>query len=244
MKTVYAIQHVGCETPGLVADALAAHEVALAEVRPFAGDAVPTTMGHAAGVVVMGGPMGVYEQAQHPFLRDEIELIRCALRDRKPVLGICLGSQLLAAALGAKVTPGRQKEIGWFPVTLTLDGAKDPLLKGAPAAFTALHWHGDVFELPRGAVSLASSALTAHQAFRHGTNAYGFLFHMETTASLLEGMVRHFDGELRGAGVPGDDILSQASAHLPALQRIGRAVFTRWAALLEARRHAGGGGHS
>jgi GMP synthase (glutamine-hydrolysing) len=234
MKTVYAIQHIHCETPGLIADALAAHDVALAHVRPFAGDAIPPTMGHAAGLVVMGGPMGVYERDRHPFLGDEIELIQRALRDGKPVLGICLGSQLLAAALGGKVTKGGQKEIGWFPVTLTRDGAEDPLLAGAPSSFTALHWHGDVFELPRGAVSLASSALTAHQAFRHGANAYGFLFHMETTAPLIEGMVKNFDGELRDAGVQGDGILSQTGAHLPALQRIGRTVFARWAALLKA----------
>lgn len=234
MKTVYVIQHIHCETPGLIADALAAHDAAIAHVRPFAGDAIPPTMGHAAGLVVMGGPMGVYEQEQHPFLTDEIELIQHALRDGKPVLGVCLGSQLLAAALGAKVGQGRQKEIGWFPVTLTADGAKDPLLAGAPATFAALHWHGDVFELPRGAVSLASSALTAHQAFRHGTNAYGFLFHMETTPPLIEGMMRNFDGELRGAGVNGDDILTQTAARLPALQRVGRAAFARWAALLKA----------
>ncbi|MBI5395725.1 MAG: gamma-glutamyl-gamma-aminobutyrate hydrolase family protein [Verrucomicrobia bacterium] len=233
MKTVYAIQHIHCETPGLIADALAAHDIALAHVRPFAGDAIPPTMGHAAGLVVMGGPMGVYEQDQHPFLRDEIELIQQALRDGKPVLGVCLGSQLLAAALGAPVTKGQQKEIGWFPVTLTRDGARDPLLAGVPASFTALHWHGDVFELPRGAVSLASSALTTHQAFRHGTNAYGFLFHMETTAPLVEGMVRNFGDELRDAGVNGDDILARASEHLHTLQHAGRAVFARWAALVQ-----------
>lgn len=233
MKTVYAIQHVQCETPGLIADALEAHDVAIAHVRPFAGDAIPPTMGHAAGLVIMGGPMGVYEQDQHPFLSEEIELILHALRDGKPVLGICLGSQLLAAALGSKVTKGRQKEIGWLPVTLTRDGAKDPLLAGVPPSFTALHWHGDVFELPRGSVSLASSALTAHQAFRHGTNAYGFLFHMETTPPLIEGMVRNFAGELREAGVHGDDILMETARYLSALQRVGRTVFNRWTALLK-----------
>lgn len=232
MKTVYAIQHIHCETPGIIADTLAAHDIAIAHVRPFAGDAIPPTMGHATGLVVMGGPMGVYEQDQHPFLAEEIELIRSALRDGKPVLGVCLGSQLLAAALGAAVTKGKQKEIGWFPVTLTRDGAKDPLLSGAPASFTALHWHGDVFDLPRGAVSLASSALTTHQAFRHGINAYGFLFHMEAIAPQIEGMVRSFGDELQGAGVNGADILSQTGKQLPALQRIGRAVFGCWATLL------------
>jgi GMP synthase (glutamine-hydrolysing) len=234
MNTVYAIQHIACETPGLIAEALAARGAAIRHVRPFAGEAIPATMDGAAGLVVMGGPMGVYEQDQFPFLRDEIRLIQQALRDNKPVIGVCLGSQLLAAALGAAVTKGRQKEIGWFPVTLTRDGASDPLLAGAPASFTALHWHGDVFELPRGAVSLASSALTTHQAFRCGATAYGFLFHMETTAPLIEGMVGNFGDELQGARVNGDDIIARAGEHLPALQQVGRAAFSRWAALLSA----------
>jgi GMP synthase (glutamine-hydrolysing) len=233
MPRVYAIQHIHCEPAGLIAEALTARGIAIQPVRPFAGDAIPQNMGAAAGLVVMGGPMGVYEHDQHPFLRDEIRLIQQAVRDGRPVLGVCLGSQLLAAALGAPVTKGKQKEIGWFPVTLTRDSENDALFAGAPASFTALHWHGDIFDLPRGAVSLASSALTAHQAFHFGKNAYGLLFHLEATAPLIAGMVGNFGDELREAGASSDEILARASEHLPPLQQIGRGVFDHWANLLE-----------
>lgn len=101
--------------------------------------------------------MGVYEQDRYPFLSEEIRLIETALKQEKPLLGVCLGSQLLAAALGVKVTKGRKKEIGWHPVNLTDAATTDPLWGGVKSPFVAYHWHGDTFELPRAAVSLASS---------------------------------------------------------------------------------------
>jgi GMP synthase (glutamine-hydrolysing) len=129
-------------------------------------------MGDAAGLIVMGGPMGVYEEARFPFLRRERNLIERALADRVPVLGICLGSQLLASALGAPVRKGLRKEIGWHPVYLEDAAGDDPLFRETPVEFDAFHWHGDVFDLPTGAVRLAHSSLTEYQAFRYGENAY------------------------------------------------------------------------
>jgi GMP synthase (glutamine-hydrolysing) len=120
--------------------------------------------------------MGVYDAPRYPFLSAEMRLIEDALRRDKAVLGVCLGSQLLAAALGAQVVKGRQKEIGWHPVNLSPDAVSDPVWYQVAPSFMALHWHGDVFNLPAGAISLASSALTEYQAFRYGRSTYGFLF--------------------------------------------------------------------
>src|SRR4029453_12808101 len=135
------------------------------------------------------------EGDQYPHLRHELRLIETALRHNVPILGICLGSQLLAATLGARVYPGQQKEIGWYPITLKDNASQDRLWHEIDCRFTALHWHGDVFDLPPGAVSLASSALTEHQAFRYGDRAYGLLFHLEVTPSQLQEMVQTFQGE-------------------------------------------------
>src|SRR5208282_3801444 len=117
-------------------------------------------------------------------------------------------------------------------IDLTDFVAKDTLFLGEPSSLTAFHWHGDIFELPRGATLLASSALTAHQAFRYGKNAYGLLFHLEVTLPQINTMVATFADELQSAGLNGSAIKLNSHAHLPALQKIGRGVFARWAALL------------
>lgn len=237
---VLAIQHIACETLGTIADVLSAGGVSAEYVRTFDGQSAPKSLKDFSGLIVMGGPMGVYEQDRYPFLRDEIRLINEALRDEKPVLGVCLGSQLLASALGAEVTKGPLKEIGWFPVTLTPDAKGDPLWRGLDPSFVAYHWHGDVFELPPGAVALASSALTRYQAFRYGLCAYGVLFHLEVTDRIIEEMVGTFEDELRQTGLDGRAIIEQASEHLPRLRRIGGALFEKWVVLVNAF-HAGKG---
>ncbi len=116
MKRVVVVQHAECEEPGLIAEALRSRGYALESVLTWLGAPVPKDLNRAEGLVIMGGPMGVYEYDRYPFLRDEMSLIASALRESKPLLGVCLGSQLLAAALGAKVRKGRQKEIGWHPI--------------------------------------------------------------------------------------------------------------------------------
>ncbi len=239
MKTVYVLQHVWCEPAGRIQGAIEASGARLRPVRAYAGDRVPREMGRAAGLVVMGGSMGVHEVDAYPFLRQEMRLIESALRLGRPVLGTCLGSQLLAAVLGARVGPGGFKEIGWHGVRLTGEAREDTLLAGAPPSFTALHWHGDVFDLPAGAVRLASSELTENQAFRHGTNAYGFLFHMEVTGAMLRDWVSAFGDDMQEAGVSREALLAGAAEHLPGLARVGEEVYGRWAGLLDPR---GGGG--
>jgi GMP synthase (glutamine-hydrolysing) len=229
---VLVLQHVAPETAGRIGDAVATAGHSLRVVRSFAGEPVPKSLEAVAGLVVMGGPMGVYERDRFPYLHDELRLIEQALRSEQPLLGVCLGSQLLAHALGADVRPGAAKEIGWHGLTLDERAATDLMLSGAPRAFTAFHWHGDVFDLPAGAVGLARSARTAWQAFRYGAKAWGLLFHMEVTEPMVAGMVQAFPDELAGAGLEGREILAHAASHLPTLERIATRAFARWATLL------------
>ncbi len=225
--TVCVLQHAQIETPGRIADALTA---AGCRTQTFLANP-PSSLAGFDGLVIMGGPQSVYEQDRHSFLRGELRLIEQALKAGKPILGVCLGSQLLAAALGARVYAGQQKEIGWRPVTLVAD----PLWQGLPSKLMAFHWHGDVFDLPAGATALASSELTACQAFRYGPDAVGLLFHLEVTGSMIAGMVATFADELRRAGVDGAAILAGAREHLTTMQRAGDKVFAGWAAKLAAR---------
>jgi GMP synthase (glutamine-hydrolysing) len=234
MPIVRVLQHIGPEGPGLIADALTRAGIGIAVTRPDQGEPVPIRLDGAAGLLVMGGPMGVYEEARYPYLADERRLIEHAIREEIPVLGVCLGSQLLAATLGARVAPGPRKEIGWFEVTTTDAAAKDPLLGRAPSKFMALHWHGDVFDLPSEAVSLARSELTLHQAFRFGVRAHGLLFHLEATPDQVEKMAREFADELADAGVDPAALVAQTPARAQAAEEIARSVFGAWANSLPA----------
>ncbi len=230
-KKVLAVQHVAVEPPSLIAVALEGDGVAVEVTHTYRGEPVPATATGIDGLVVMGGPMGVYEADRHPSLNSERRLLESALGRGVPVLGVCLGSQLLAAALGARVEKGPEREIGWYPVTLEPAAREDPLFAPLPGSFHALHWHGDVFELPRGAVRLARSERTATQAFRHG-KAWGLLFHAEITSRQVAEMAAAFEAELEEAEVTTDALLHGARTHLASLERLARPLFRRWAALL------------
>jgi GMP synthase (glutamine-hydrolysing) len=232
MGQVLVLQHVASEGLGIIEAALTEAGITAKYVYTFEGQPIPPDLGSAGGLIVMGGYMGVYEQAQYPFLSDEIRLIERALKAERPILGTCLGSELLAAALGANVTKGRAKEIGWYPVKATEEGKADRLFRHAGSGFVGFHWHGDVFELPSGAAWLASSELTAHQAFRYKTNSYGFLFHMEATPKIVEDMVAGFAEELEEEGIDGRSVLSRCGDHLPQLHSTGSAVFKEWVELI------------
>jgi GMP synthase (glutamine-hydrolysing) len=178
--TLLAIQHVPWETPHRLLDAC--NDLYVHTVKPLAGQVLPAH-DEVVGVVVMGGPMNVDETDRHPQLADEREWLAEAVRREMPTLGICLGAQLLARALGAEVRPGEGPELGFAPVEVS--DPDDPLLGGLAPSTTVLHWHGDVFDLPPGATHLARSERTEVQAFRH-SNAWGCLFHPEADFALLE----------------------------------------------------------
>lgn len=175
-------QHVPFEDLGCIAPALIARGHSPQVTRWFAGETAPDTGAYDA-LIVMGGPMNVDEFDQHPWLRDERAAVRAAIDAGKPVLGICLGAQLIAASLGAPVTRNAHVEIGWFDVFRAPDAAQGSLLAGFPERFPAFHWHGDTFAIPDGAALLLSSEGCAHQAFQIGERVLGLQFHLEVTAA-------------------------------------------------------------
>ena len=218
MRSV-VIQHVPFEGPGLIAPALFAVGSKVAVVRADLGDELPAA-GQLDVLVVLGGPMGALDDHDHPHLARERELIAECVRLGKPVLGVCLGAQLLAAALGARVRRGPVPEIGAGAVELV--SADDPVFSPAGPRIPVVHWHQDTFDLPPGAELLASSDLYAHQAFRVGT-AYGLQFHVEIGPQELWEITPHLppDGKITVAEV--DEV-----------QAVGVQVLRRWAACVAA----------
>jgi len=206
------IQHEPGEGVGTLAPLL--REARL--VRTFAGDPVPSD---ADALVVLGGGMSATDPLPH--LRDEIALLRRCVEQGRPVLGICLGSQLLAAALGGTVFHAPRKEIGFYRVQAAADffGTEN---------FVAFHWHGDAFTLPPGAISLAASTLTPLQAFRFGARAVGVQFHLEIDEAVLGAMIASGGDELGEAGVDAELLAAQARRELPRLREIAAGVFSRW----------------
>jgi GMP synthase-like glutamine amidotransferase len=189
------VQHVSHEGPGLIEDVLGDASVPVEVVRIDLGDELPDHRG-IAGLVVMGGPMGVHDDEAHPWLAPERALLASAVAEGMPVLGVCLGAQQLAAALGADITTGPVAEIGLGQVELTPDGRLDavfgPEYGGlASTAVPCVHWHRDTFSLPEGTVHLAATRAFPHQAFRWGDRAYGLQFHIEVDGQLADAWRPH-----------------------------------------------------
>jgi GMP synthase (glutamine-hydrolysing) len=185
------VQHVSFEGPGAIAQAITAAGADLSVLRMDRGDALPppAALDEVAGLVVMGGPMSVHDELA--WLADERALLRHAVEAGLPVLGVCLGAQQLAAALGAPVTRGPRPEYGVGEVHLTTEAIGDPVFGPAPTPLPCVHWHGDTFALPEGAVRLARNDAYENQAFRVGAAAYGLQFHVEVTASLVAHWAPH-----------------------------------------------------
>lgn len=186
-------------------------------------------------VVIMGGPMGVYERRKYLFLSPEIRFLKSFLRLDRPMLGVCLGSQLLAAALGAKVHKNKHKEIGWYPLALTPAGARDPLMAALGRTGTTFQWHGDTFTLPKGAVHLARSPLCRHQAFRFRANVYALQFHMEVDVPMVRDWMRQ-PGAAAEVSAVGPGAVERLTRGVPrfagAMGRRGRRFFDRWCGLI------------
>ena len=206
LPRLLVVRHVACESLGTLETGLAES----LDIVVLAAHADPVAYRHAvtghieagdySGLVLLGGPMAVYDHAEIECLDDSLRLVRATLHAGLPILGICLGSQLLAWALGAQVRPGRtmglRKEIGWFPVRLTERGTVDPVFRGFEQDRPVFHWHGDTFALPEGAWRLVSSDLYPNQAFRWGRWTYGLQFHVEVTPELVATFVESYAGEL------------------------------------------------
>jgi GMP synthase-like glutamine amidotransferase len=187
---VHWLQHASFEDLGCIAPWLAAQGHQLSCTRLYANEALPS-INAFDWIIVMGGPMNIYEYDAYPWLRAEKQWIDEAIAANKRVLGICLGSQLIADTLGGKVTRNAQTEIGWFPVQCSADHAHSSLLADFPSTFNAFHWHGDTFAVPPGAQHLASSAACSNQAFAYGERVIALQFHPEVTASNVRDWLAH-----------------------------------------------------
>lgn len=186
MKNVIVFQHVPHEILGTFHPLLKAAGLRIRYANFGRYPDLKVDVSAYDGLIVLGGPMGVYESDKHPHLQEEIAQIQKAIADDKPVLGICLGAQLIAASLGGKVAPSSQKEIGWFDIELTPEGKSDPLLSHLREKETVFQWHGDNLDLPPKAVWLARSPVCPYQAFRYGEKVYGLQFHLEVDLPLVK----------------------------------------------------------
>lgn len=230
MKPLLVFQHIGCETPGILLDLLEAQQRPVETVRLYEGDRVPDNLSPYSGLVVMGGPMSVNDEADYPWLRAEDRLLKEALALDFPTLGICLGSQLIAKAAGGTIRRGPRKEIGWYLIHLTMAARHDRLFSLFPESIEVFEWHGEYFDTPPGAVNLARSALYECQAFSIGHHVYGLLFHLEVTSSMVHDWVRIFAQELDGVKdyISPDVIIEQLPARIDALNRRARILFTHF----------------
>jgi len=181
---IIVIMHVESEGPGSLGTYLESVGAEALTVRLYAGDRLPSEFSGFDAVVSMGGPMNVYEEDQYPFLKEETGFLKGAVEADLPVLGICLGAQMIAKSVGAQVVKSPNKEVGWGAVTLTDQGRDDSLFKGLPPVLEVLQWHGDMFHIPAEGLLLASSKDCPHQAFRY-RNALGLQFHLEVTEQIL-----------------------------------------------------------
>lgn len=229
-RTVLAIQHVACEDLGSL-------ETALRRFG-FAIETIDATVANLQGfdplrpdlLVVLGGPIGVYEVDAYPFLDDEIALIRARLAAERPTLGICLGAQLIAKALGADIYPGTQgKEIGWAPISAGKDAAPYSALVGIAATqLPVLHWHGDTFDLPPGCRHLVATAAYPNQAFALGRHVLALQFHLEVSALGMERWFVAHAGELGQQRIDVPRLRAQSRQYAPALQTAAALFWNQW----------------
>jgi GMP synthase-like glutamine amidotransferase len=192
---IHYLQHVAFEDAANIAAWAETHGHAVSATRLDRGDPLPPPEAFD-WLVIMGGPMNVYEHDRYPWLVAEKQFIADAIRDKKLVLGVCLGAQLLADVLGGRVTPNAEKEIGWFPVSLAADARRSPVFQTLPDRFLAFHWHGDTFSIPPGSLHAAQSEACANQAFQYGDRVIGLQFHLDYSLASIEKMIHHCGDEL------------------------------------------------
>lgn len=233
MRPWLILRNVSLEGPDLLEEVLRAEHIPYEVADASAAGAIPRSPEGIGGLVILGGPMGVYEEARYPVLREQRALLRAATEHDLPVLGICLGAQLLASAFGAAVYPGSGPEIGWAPISLTPEGHADPVLAPLADAPPVFHLHGDTFDRPGLAVHLACSELYEMQAFRLGRRAYGLQFHLEFSATTVERVVSDSatERDLRALRKSPEAIIRESPGRARALAPRARNVFQRFVRL-------------
>jgi GMP synthase (glutamine-hydrolysing) len=222
-RIFFILEHEESEGPGIFGSLLRAEGLSFERIKLFRGEALPFQK-QAAGVLIMGGPMNVYEETAWPFLRDEDRFLRQCLSDSVPLLGICLGAQLIAKAAGARVMKAAVREVGWYPVQLTAAGRNDPLLAGLPESFSIFQFHEDTFGIPAGAVRTFTGEHCPNQGFSINRRAHGLQFHVEATQDMIAEWTGD-EGELR------IKILQDTQEHIARCHRYGNSIFLKFLSL-------------
>jgi len=226
VKTCLVLRHVSFEDLGMIGSIVEQRGFQARYVEVGLDELEPAQVEGADLLIVLGGPIGVYEEETYPFLQREVALISDRLAALRPTLGICLGAQLMARALGAKVAPGPAKEIGWASVELTAAGRASPLRH--LEALHVLHWHGDNLDLPVGCDNLAFTPHCPTQAFRKGPNLLGLQFHMEADPRRIEAWLIGHAVELAQAKIEPLAIRRDTARYGDTLQRVGTVIFNEW----------------
>ncbi|MBU6296651.1 MAG: glutamine amidotransferase [Alphaproteobacteria bacterium] len=227
MKSALAIRHVHFEDLGAFGPVLEGAGYAVGYCQAGVDSIAQSGAGNADVLIVLGAPIGAYEEDKYPFLLDTMRVLEARLAAGRPTAGICLGAQLMARVLGARVYPGPAKEIGWAPVSLTQEGQNGPLrhLEDKPV----LHWHGDTFDLPHGTTRLASTALTPNQAFSYGPDVLGIQFHPEALGGNFELWLLGHACEIAGvAGLSAGALREDACRYTQAASQAGAALFSEF----------------
>lgn len=228
MNNIVAVRHVAFENMGILEDILHERQLDFHYVDAPLGDFDEATPEQHDLLVVLGGPIGAFDEEDYPFLRGELALLQRWVASGKPILGICLGAQLLARLLGAEVKAMAQKEIGYAPLQLNAAGHASPLrhLEGVPV----LHWHGDAFAVPQGATLLAASRLCPHQAFAVGQHILALQFHLEARPEHLEYWLVGHACELAQAHIAPPSLRQQAKEYGATLQQAAKRTLAEWLA--------------
>lgn len=232
MRKLLVCQHVPYELLGTLNPLFKEHGFRIRYVNFGRFPELQPSLEGYNGLVILGGPMNVDQVHRFPHLHHEIKMVEEALRLEIPILGICLGAQIIAKALGAPVSRNLEKEIGWHDVHLTEAGRRDPLFTHFQHSEKIFHWHGDSFKIPQGAVHLASSTLCENQAFRYGTKIYGLQFHLEVDEPMIERwlVVPHHKAELETlvGKVDPKDIREQTPRHIHRLKSLSHSAFSEF----------------
>jgi GMP synthase-like glutamine amidotransferase len=226
-KRILIIQHIDIETPGIILNFMKEKRISF-DCRKVEND--NTNLLDYDGLIIMGGPMSVNDKDRYSFIDKEIELVKHYLMIHKPILGICLGSQIIASALNSSIYRNSKQELGWHNISLTQND--NTIFENLENNFLAFHWHGDIFDLPNNSIKLASSQISNIQAFVFQKNCYGLLFHLEVTKEIVENIVDTFKSDLVSESIDKSIILSDLEKKIKMINDNGKIIFNRWLDLI------------
>lgn len=235
-REILVLKHIEIEGPGSIEYFFRSTARPLRTINLAAGAILPDSLNGIEAVISLGGPMNVYEEADYPFLIDEDRFLKRAVEKEVPILGICLGAQLLAKACDAKVKKAREKEVGWHRVTLTKKGEEDPLFAGLSKELEVFQWHEDTFDIPDGAAHLIKSGACPNQAFRFGKNAYGLQFHVEVTPEMVEGWIKEYMKGKGWSGFNANGMLVEAHKKKETFRRQADIMYFNFARIMKNRK--------